>query len=115
MKNGGWRACSIKVGLKNPCEHAIKDHYDIMRWLNATDQDAETWALQRRIFSSFKFRVSCEGKPNFDVELIEPLASILRDTRGVCKEFVHADLGSTDFLVLGRRAFFGEQLSLFDY
>ena len=73
-------------------------------------------SLKGRIFSKFTYRVRCVGEEDRIVEeLIEPLASVLRDTRGVCAGFPQAYVGSKNFLLVGKSAFPGEDLILYDF
>jgi hypothetical protein len=101
------------------CGQARLQYDDIMTWLNATHGNIsipESSPLKGSIFSFFRYRVRCPGKEDeMMVELIEPLASVLRDTRGVCAGFPSAPIGSKDFLLLGKSVSSGEPLSLFDF
>lgn len=102
----------------NPCEQTRKDKEEIMMWLDATTgQDARNIALHKgRIFSWFTYRLECDGEePRVVEEAIEPLASVLRDPRGVCDGFPPEDIGSLKFLILGKPWIPKQKIVLVDF
>lgn len=102
----------------DPCVQSGKEKEELMLWVETTTQrDTKKIAqLTGSIFSWFTFRMECEGvAPRTVKEPIEPLASVLRDPRGVCAGFPAEEIGSLKFLVLGQPWLAKQQLVLVDF
>jgi len=101
-----WLA-NIAQWSEDPCKYALQDIVSIEKWLNKS--------ISTDIFSSFKYQVNCDGKVKEVHEFIEPLASILRNTRGVCKGFPTASIMSTDHILVAKALFPGERVHIYDF
>ena len=97
---GNWSA--------DPCKYALQDINSIEKWLNKSN-------ITPDIFSSFKYRVNCNGLVTEVDEFIEPLASILRNTRGVCQGFPSTTIASTGHIISARALFPGEKVHIYDF
>lgn len=101
-----------------PCEQTRKEMDEVMTWIDTTSrQDAKKIAdLTGKIFSWFTYRLECDGEePRIIEESIEPLASVLRDPRGVCDGFPPEDIGSLKFLILGKPWVPKQKIVLIDF
>jgi hypothetical protein len=98
------------------CKKSLEQQMEIHDWVDTISKNRDPSPLKGRIFSWFTFRVKCPDREDRIVEeVIEPLASVIRDPRGVCAGFPHADIGSLGFLVLAKSIHKNENLVLFDF